>query len=234
MYEIKKYGFKISNLYSILIDNIAVFSDLHIGYEGVLRMEGAMIPKYQKKVIKKRIEEIIRRYNPDKIVINGDFKHEFGKNLKQEWNEVSELLDFLVKKLEVIIVRGNHDNFIKTIAKKFNVEVKDEYEYGEIKFVHGHKEANGDKIVIGHEHPSLVIRDKVGVVAKLPCFLISKEMVVLPAMSPLASGTDVSSASNEEYLSPILKSYDVDVMEIYAISDELMHFSSVGKIKRVI
>ncbi len=234
MYEIKKYGFKINNLYSLIIDNIAAFSDLHIGYEGVLRMEGVMIPKYQKKVIKKRIEEILNRYNPDRIIINGDFKHEFGKNLKQEWNEVSELLKFLVKKVDVVIVRGNHDNFIKTIAKKFNVMVVEEYEYGDIKFVHGHKEARGGKIVIGHEHPSLSIRDKVGVLTKLPCFLISKEMVVLPAMSPLASGTDVLSATNEEYFSPILKNYDVEGMEIYAISDELMHFSSVGKIKRII
>jgi putative SbcD/Mre11-related phosphoesterase len=233
MYEIKKYGLKINNLYSILIDNIAIFSDLHIGYEGVLKMEGAMIPKYQKKIIKNRIEEIIKRYSPDKIIINGDFKHEFGRNLRQEWNEVSELLDFLVKRLEVIIVRGNHDNFIKTIAKKFNVEVRDEYEYGEIKFVHGHKKAMGERIVIGHEHPSLCLRDKVGVVARLPCFLVSKEIVVLPAMSPLASGTDVSSALNHEYLSPLLNDYDVDRMEIYAISDELLHFSTVGKIRRI-
>ncbi|MEM2508981.1 MAG: metallophosphoesterase, partial [Candidatus Thermoplasmatota archaeon] len=106
-------------------------------------------------------------------------------------------------------------------------------DYGEIKFVHGHKEARGEKIVIGHEHPSLCLRDKVGVLAKLPCFLVSKEIIVLPAMSPLAGGTDVSSAINEEYLSPILKNYDVDRMEVYAISDELMHFSSIGKIKKI-
>lgn len=234
MYEIEKYGIKLTNLYSILIDNIAIFSDLHIGYEGVLRLEGAMVPKYQKKIIEKRIEEIIKRYSPDKIIINGDFKHEFGRNLKQEWNEVSEILDFLVKKVDVVIVRGNHDNFIKTIAKKFNVEVRDEYEYGGIKFVHGHKEERGDRIVIGHEHPSLCLRDRVGVIARLPCFLVSKEVIVLPAMSPLASGTDVSSAEREEYLSPILKNYDVDEMEIYAISDELLYFSKVGELKKII
>jgi len=234
MYEIKKHGLIINNLYSVIIDNIAVFSDLHIGYEGVLKMEGAMIPKYQKKIIKKRIEEIMKRYNPEKIVIDGDFKHEFGKNLRQEWNEVSELLGFLVKKTEVIIVRGNHDNFIKTIAKKFSVRVVDEYEYGNVKFVHGHKEEYAEKMIIGHEHPSLWLRDKVGAIVRLPCFLVSEELIVLPAMSPLASGTDVSSASKDEYLSPILKNFDIDKMEIYAISDELLHFSSVGKIKRII
>ncbi|KAA0001327.1 MAG: hypothetical protein FE048_05655 [Thermoplasmata archaeon] len=63
--------------------------------------------------------------------------------------------------------------------------------------------------------------------------MASKEIIVLPALSPLATGTDVVSDASS-YLSPILKEENVDDFEIYAIShDELLHFSKIGELKRV-
>ena len=55
----------------------------------------------------------------------------------------------------------------------------------------------------------------------------------MPALSPLASGTDVSTADKEEYLSPVLKKEDIENLEIYAIADGLLFFSTVGKIRRL-
>ena len=98
MHEIRKGELLLTDLYAVIIDDIAIVADLHIGYEGVLRREGTMIPKYQKEILKKRLDNIIEKYQPSLLIINGDFKHEFGKNLWQEWNEVTEILDFLTKK----------------------------------------------------------------------------------------------------------------------------------------
>ncbi len=232
MHEIRKGELLLTDLYAVIIDDIAIVADLHIGYEGVLRREGAMIPKYQKEILKKRLNNIIEKYEPSLLIINGDFKHEFGKNLWQEWYEVTEILDFLTKKTKVLLIRGNHDNFLKTIAKKFDVPLLDEFEYNKIKIAHGHKEVEGEKVIIGHEHPSLHLRDKVGAFVKLPCFLYSEKLIVLPALSPLATGTDVSSP--EQYLSPLLKKIADDEMEVYAISDELLYFSSLEKLKKVL
>ncbi len=236
MHEIDINGIKITKDFAVFIPNkkIAIVADLHIGYEGVLRREGAMIPSYQKEILIERLERIISRYKPKLLIVNGDFKHEFGKNLRQEWNEAGEILNFLSKKTKVLLIRGNHDNFLKTIASKYNVPVLEEFEINGIKIVHGHKEAKGKRIIMGHEHPSLHLRDKVGALVKLPCFMVSKKIIVIPALSPLATGTDISSATNEDYLSPILQKENIDEFEIYALADEILYFSKVGNLKKVI
>ncbi len=236
MHEIEKNGIIISDLYAAYLPEygIAIVSDLHIGYEGVLQREGVMIPKYQKKILMERIEKIIERFEPNLLIINGDFKHEFGKNLRQEWNEVLELLNFIKSKTKVLLVRGNHDNFLKTIASKAGVRVVESYEAGKITIFHGHKNMEGKIKIIGHEHPSVSLRDAVGAIIKLPCFLISEHVVVLPALSPLASGTDVTTAEEKDYLSPVLREEDIEKFEIYAIADGLLFFSTIGKVKQVL
>jgi len=235
MQEYEIDGILISSTYSayILEYGIAVVSDLHIGYEGVLQREGVSMPKYQKKILIDRIEKILEKFEPEMLIINGDFKHEFGKNLKQEWKETIEILEFIKERTNVLLIRGNHDNFLKTIASKVGVKMVDEYNIGKIKIFHGDKDRGGEKKIIGHEHPSISLRDSVGAIIKLPCFLVGKDIIVLPALSPLASGTDVASADREDYLSPVLRNTNIGEMEIYAIYDELLHFSTIGKIKKI-
>jgi len=235
MHEINVKGIKITALFAAYFpqEKIAVVADLHIGYEGVMQREGVMIPKYQKDVLLERLGRIIDAYKPEKMIINGDFKHEFGKNLRQEWREASEILDYLAEETEILLVRGNHDNFLRTIASKFNVPVVNEYEIGGIKIAHGHKKVEWNNLLLmAHEHPSIMLRDSVGATAKLPCFIVGEEIIVLPALSPLATGTDITS---DDYLSPILKERNLDSFEVYAIShNELLHFSKIGELKKVI
>ena len=72
-----------------------VIADLHLGYEAEARAEGAGVPSTQYKIIEKRIEAILKRYEPTRLVIAGDLKHSLGRNRRQEWNEVNGLLDRL-------------------------------------------------------------------------------------------------------------------------------------------
>ena len=213
--------------------NAIIIADLHLGYEGVLRMEGVAMPRYQEKVIMEKLSSIIKKYGPEKVIVNGDFKHNFGRNLKQEWQEVSNVLKFLCKKGDVVLIRGNHDNFLKNIASKFDVTMADKYDIKGITIAHGHKDVRGKKMIIAHEHPSIKLRDRVGATLSLPCYLFSDEIIVMPAFSPLASGTDVSSADAGDYLSPILKKHDMDEFRVLAISEAgLLDFSTVGNMKK--
>ncbi|NIA10168.1 MAG: phosphoesterase [Nitrospiraceae bacterium] len=210
-----------------------IIADLHLGYEGVLCMEGVAMPRYQGKVIMERLDNIMKRYGPEKVIVNGDFKHNFGRNLEQEWREVSNMLKFLCRESEVVLIRGNHDNFLKTIASKFGVPIMDEYEVAGATISHGHRRIEGKRIIIAHEHPSIKLRDEVGATISLPCYLFSDEIIVMPAFSPLASGTDVSSADAGDYLSPVLRGCDMDKFKVLAISEVgLLDFSTVGDIRR--
>ena len=65
-----------------------VISDLHLGFEGALAEQGVSIPRFQRRVILERLGKMLGRNKAEKVVIAGDFKHEFSKNLVDEWVEV--------------------------------------------------------------------------------------------------------------------------------------------------
>ncbi|MEA2054000.1 MAG: metallophosphoesterase [Candidatus Thermoplasmatota archaeon] len=231
-------GIFVTDDYCIYVpdEQTVIIADLHLGYEGVLRLQGVAIPKYQEKIIMERLKHIITKYEPETVIVNGDFKHEFGRNLRQEWREVSEVLSFLSEGRKVVLIRGNHDNFLKTIASKFGMTIKWRYDLHGIAIAHGHRSMEEKKMIIAHEHPSIHLRDRVGAMLSLPCYLISDEIIVMPAFSPLASGTDVSSADADDYLSPILRNLNVDInkFKVLAISDiGLLDFSTIEKLKTV-
>ena len=98
-------------------ERILIINDLHIGYEEALHRKGVLVPKSQLGQIKEKMDIIFKKVRPEKIIINGDLKHEFGKVSYREWKEVLDFLDFLLANVsEVIIIKGNHDPIIKLIA----------------------------------------------------------------------------------------------------------------------
>lgn len=223
-------GVRASRHYALVLEQeeLIVAADLHLGYEGALLEQGVSIPRFQKSVIKERLTHLIDAYPDSRVVIVGDFKHEFSRNLQQEWEEVNEVLDFLLERAEVDLIRGNHDNFLRTILSRKGQDLKMRVLYGDYTFAHGHREVawNGT-LVMGHEHPSLGLRDKIGATTKIPCFLVSSDLIVLPALSPLALGTDVTTF---RFISPLLRKTPLDDCRVYAIEEKtgLMDF---GKLK---
>ena len=112
------YNAEIADL-GLLIDDTVVIADLHLGYEQSLNMDGIMVPKFQYQKILERIQEIIDRSAVKRVVINGDLKHEFGRITRQEWKESLNFIQFLKENFsDVILLKGNHDNFTKFIAQK--------------------------------------------------------------------------------------------------------------------
>lgn len=192
-------------------------SDIHMGYEDVLAKNGIFLPRVQSKIIYETIEKIIDRYNPEKLIINGDLKHEFSHNTPQEWSDVLELLSRISRRTKPIVVKGNHDNFIANIATKLNLEVLDIYIDGRYTFHHGHKKFEwSDKAVIGNEHPAIGLRDSVDSVIKLPCFLYFRKegLIVLPALSIYAGGSDIL---KNEISSPVLRKVQLKDGKVYGL-----------------
>jgi putative SbcD/Mre11-related phosphoesterase len=202
-------------------ERTVVVADLHIGYESALEAEGIHIPRIQTEAVKDSLARIIEKYEPDRMVVLGDLKHEFSRNLGQEMRDVRAVLDSVSNQVEVILVKGNHDNYLENIVSRIQIPVVPQYRAGGITFVHGHQPCANRPLVIGHEHPSIKIVDRVGAYIKMPCFvhLRSEGILVLPAFSPLASGTDLTGITPSEYLSPIMKNIDVGQGEIIACSD---------------
>jgi hypothetical protein len=205
-----------------------VIADLQLGEELYLAKEkGILVPQFQLKEMLEDLARLFELVKPKTLIINGDLKHEFGELSKQEWREVRELVGFVLSsKVKPILVRGNHDNYLLTIASKLGLKVYDPYylERGYL-FTHGHKKIEYPKefhtLIIGHEQPALLLKkgfDKI----KVPCLLYGKlangkNFICLPAFSPLASGTEINLVTKEDLLSPILRE-EVELKELVPIA----------------
>ena len=191
-----------------------VFADLHLGFEEDMAEKGIFLPRVQLRKALEAIERGLEVTQPDAVVIAGDVKHIFSRLGRYEMRELRELFEFLTRRVgKVYLVRGNHDNFVAPIARRFGVEIVNELWLGDVLVVHGHRPlpegAKPRVVVMGHEHPSVALRDSLGSVAKIPCFLTmplkrGSRLVVLPALGIYQSGTSVS-LQRDSYLSPVIK-----------------------------
>ena len=221
--------FKIVDL-ALQYKDTLIIGDLQLGFETVLHKQGVMVPPFQLKDILKRLEHIFSKTKAKRMVINGDIKHEFGTISDQEWRETLQLFDYLLEKVEeVVLVKGNHDLVLDPIAKKRNIKVVDYYDLEGITILHGHKILPnvGKTIVIGHEHPAISFPERPGEVFK--CFLVGNwkgsTLFVLPSFNPLTEGSDITKA---RFLSPFLKE-TIDKFMVYIVQDhEVFPF---GKVK---
>ena len=209
-----------------------LLNDLHLGYEEALHRRGVLVPKYQLQEILITLERILQEVKPEKVVINGDLKHEFGTALRQEWKEVLAWLDFLLKRgKEGIIIKGNHDPLLGPIALQRGISIVSEYRIGDTLIVHGDKlvRTGAGRIIIGHEHPAVTIREG-SKREKCKCFLKGKwkgkELIAVPSFNPLLEGTDIL---KEQVLSPFLG--NIKNFEVYVVhGQEVFDFGKVRDI----
>jgi len=213
--------------------DILILGDLQLGYEEYLNREGVMVPRFQTEDIMGRIRHILSSCDVKKIIFNGDIKHHFGNILPQEWNAITKLIEDLIYKYEIIMVKGNHDVLLGPILNKFGDKIKfvDYFEVGDVLITHGDKVLPNAKkvIIIGHEHPAVSFSEKPG--EKYKCFLVGKwkghKLIVMPSFNMLTVGTDMT---KEKVLSPYLEE-DLGNFEVYVVEDRVYNFGKLKNIK---
>lgn len=209
-----------------------VFGDLHLGMEASLGEKGYLLPKMNFSKLKKSLEGIKSKYDIEKVIFNGDIKHDFGTISHEEWDDCLGLIDFFKGK-EVILIKGNHDKTTQIIAKKRNLKVLDYYKLDDILICHGDivLDQECDIIIIGHEHPAISLKE--GPKVELyKCFLKGKfkgkDLIVMPSFSFVNIGSDVL---KYETLSPYLDQ-NINNFQVFIVSDNEEVYS-FGKIKDI-
>ncbi len=220
MEEYRAEGIILTRYFAAYFEDIysLAFADLHLGFESAMAEKGLFLPKFQFKYIREMVEKSIERYDPQRIIIVGDLKHQFSKNMPQEWGEVKEILQ-MISDRNPVIIRGNHDNYLRTILNRFGIKLNEVYRIGRYTFAHGHRAVDvRGFLVMGHEHPAIGLRDPVGGIAKFPCFVLGKNFLILPAMSVYSLGTDL--IAQDELLTPLLSIEDLMDSRIIAITEK--------------
>src|SRR3989338_4885293 len=224
---------------------ILAVGDLHLGYEEVLNQVGVFVTREMFKEMISYFDKVFDKVGEvDYIVLLGDVKHDFGRILRQELNDVSGLFDYFERKIgkrgEIVIVKGNHDIILGPIVKKREkVKIVDYFIVGECCFVHGDRvfeEMNNKGVgywIIGHGHPAIKLGDGVKI-EKYKCFLAGKycgrEIIIVPSFLEYNEGSD----PRENDLGMAWSfNYDKFNVKIVGVEGDLkvLEFGRLGKIK---
>ncbi len=229
---------------ALYLDNTLIISDVHIGYEEVLNRQGVLVPRLQFEDIAKSMQvifSILQDRNIERIIVNGDLKHEFGTISEQEWRNTLKFLDLLAKhSQEIILIKGNHDTILGPIAKKKNIKVADIFILGSNKnkvlITHGDKIPDekiwkeASAIIIGHEHPAISLKEG-SKIETYKCFLKGKykgrNLIAQPSFNTMIEGTDIL---KDKILSPYLQQ-NLDNFEVYVVEDKVYDFGKLRKLR---
>ncbi len=220
-------------------ERLLIISDIHLGYEEALNARGVLLPRFQYQETKKKMESILSQVQPEKILINGDLKHEFGSIMSTEWKNTLDFLDFLKAHCkELIIVKGNHDVILEPVTKKKNIHLVEYYTIGEYFITHGDKiienldSINATTIIIGNEHPAISLQKNTRK-ELYKCFLFgtykNKQLIVIPSFNVLIEGSDIL---REQRLSPYIPQ-DLSDFHVYIVGDEIYDFGTVKDVEKL-
>ncbi|MBW0176518.1 ligase-associated DNA damage response endonuclease PdeM [Sediminibacterium sp.] len=173
-----------------------ILSDLHFGKTGHFRKSGIAVPQsiYQQDL--QRLFHQISFFNPEKILIVGDFFHSIE----------NKEMDFFLKwrndlsALPMILVKGNHDILQKEWYRNASVDIVEQFQLNSFLFIHdntGTTQSEDVFVFSGHLHPGCIIRGAGKQSLRFPCFYFTEQQAILPAFSHFSGLTIVQAKKND-------------------------------------
>lgn len=232
-------------------EKIVAIADIQIGLEHELYRMGVVIHAQVEGFIK-RLDKIIRDTKAKKLVVVGDLKHMVpGISLREE-RQLMKFFEHLLKKVEIILVKGNHDTGLETLVPS-GVKIcgSEGVRIGRFGFFHGHawpaKDLlECDYLLMGHLQPAIEFKDYIGyrhleqvwVRGKLEKKMIKEKykvdktgdlnIVIIPAFNRLLGSAIINNMELEDYMGPLIPSgfLNLDSSEIFLLDGTL-----IGKLK---
>jgi len=227
-------GVRVTNDRCLILDDgpTVVLGDLHLGYESALEEEGMYIPRMNTESIRDAMNNILSAYEPERVVLLGDIKHDFKRSKREASAEVRKIIGLLAEASDVIVIKGNHDNFLQNILSDMGLLAADYVDLGGFRMEHGHVDSGVRPVVIGHEHPSVRIPGVMSGGMKIHCFVHQKEdgVIVLPPFSPFSAGNDLV-IDRKCIMAPALANSDYPDADLYGVSE--VGIIKLGKLKDV-
>jgi len=231
-------------------------SDLHLGLASELSDKGIEIPARFPEA-KNRLLDLIQKHDADKLYFLGDIKHNIPITSREEWEQLPGFFSELSQEAEIEIIPGNHDGDIEGLIPK-NVKLHSAkgktIAKGKIGLIHGHawpqKELlKSNTIIMGHNHPTIELKDDLGGKAKEPAWIRTKlvpeklpdeleesvsenppKVMIIPAFSKLVGGGAINRELPEDLLGPFFAAGAIDLDNAEA---HLLDGTFLGNLKNI-
>lgn len=176
---------------------ILIVADLHFGKAATYRALGQPVPHGTTHSNLERINKLLKEYKTDQIIFLGDFFHSPKAHNQRI---LSTLLVWRAKNyaLRCTLIRGNHDVSAGDPPTEMDFQVISEPLYlGPFAF--RHKPLSEEKYIViaGHVHPVFRFKGKARQSLRLPCFHMSKELILMPSFGEFTGGHEIQSAEHQ-------------------------------------
>jgi putative SbcD/Mre11-related phosphoesterase len=231
---------------ALVIGKNLVIADLHLGIEREFRQSGIKLPS-QAGRMREELEALIGETKAERLIILGDVKHKVPGISYQELKEVPEFLGHFSKSLRaenIEIILGNHDPGMEELVPEgVKLHPSGGIVLGDVYLGHGHtwpapSFLSCSKAVIGHRHPMIEFRDRLGYRFIEPVWIRGRldrervgrkykdvpaglpEIVITPAFNSLAGSVAVNRDVSDDYrkkIGPLINSMDLEKAGAYML-----------------
>jgi len=184
-------SFELSGQSLLLLPQKAIFwqqekalivADVHLGKVGHFRKAGIAVPRDMEQNDLAVLSDLIDEYKPKKVLFLGDLFH---SDLNADWDWFV-LWRKQFPKLEMILIRGNHDIIHDRHYLDLNVSLHNELAIGPFLMLHHPLseetlQNTEGYVFCGHIHPGISLKGKARQSITLPCFAFGSRQVILPS-----------------------------------------------------
>ncbi|MFA6530970.1 MAG: metallophosphoesterase [Candidatus Micrarchaeia archaeon] len=214
------------NAPAIFHKDALIIGDAHFGIEGKLFRKGIFSNDFSEKLAEKIIE-LLKQTKAKKIIFLGDVKDDItylDQYTIRAFRKIKEYTDDAKNKIEIIIVRGNHDGGIENLGNGITIVPSDGFVYHGLGLIHGHSWPSeqcmkAKYLISAHQHPQIEFIDSsekrhvetVWIVASPDEKIIGEHyenfnkkitLIMMPAFNPIIGNT--IKTGEEKHLGPIL------------------------------
>ncbi len=165
-----------------------LIADAHFGKAAAYRALGQPVPQGTTSHNLQRMNLLLSRYNPEKLIFLGDFLHAPKSHAPatlaalRSWRRLHE-------NLHCMLVRGNHDLKAGDPPADLGFKIVSEpYLIGGIALQHIPSAHATHHVIAGHVHPTFRLQSKGRQSLVLPCFYHEPALTIMPAFGDFTGG----------------------------------------------
>ena len=169
-------------------------ADAHIGKAVSFRALGVPVPRGTTTETLAGLATLVARTGARRIVFLGDFLHSARAHAPATLAALAAWRD-AHRALELVLVRGNHDDRAGDPPAALGIRVVDEpFAQDGFALCHHPRRRAGEYVLAGHLHPCISLGSRGWDHLRLPCFWFGDDLGVLPAfgaftgMHPIRAG----------------------------------------------
>ncbi|MGN6395566.1 MAG: ligase-associated DNA damage response endonuclease PdeM [Mucilaginibacter sp.] len=180
-------------------ENALIAADVHLGKVGHFRKAGIAVPRDMEQNELAVLSDLIFEHKPEKLILLGDFFH---SDMNADWGWFI-LWRSQFPKLEIILIRGNHDIIDDSHYLQLNIRLHEQLLIGPFLMLHHPltdsklKDTEG-YVFCGHIHPGVRLIGRGRQSITLPCFAFGQKQVVLPSFGKFTGKVAIRSSKSDK------------------------------------